>query len=672
MSVSSMGMGSGMDIRSLVDQLAAAERAPAENRLDRRERQTQEELSGYGTLKSALSDFRGQLGELRDIESFGQTKASSSNEEALGVSASSKAGGESYQVSVDALAAAQSLASGAFADRHAVVGGGKLTFRFGEVEVTDDEISGFKLNADRPTQTIDIPEGATLVQLRDAIHDAKIGVEVSIINDGSGERLLFNSKESGAGNGFTIDVERGSEAGLEQLAFNAGVSNLTRTRAGEDAQVTINGLAVKRPTNQIDDAIEGMTLELKQVTGDAVQVGSSRDIKAAEAQIRQFVEGFNNLQQTITKLTRYDPETEEASVFTGNAMVRGINSQLRNLLTNPVSVLEGNAIRSVADLGIVTERDGTLGVDGARLTRALEENFDQVGALFASSALTDQANGVDFAGSSAATQAGRYQVQVDEVPGQGRYTGGSMTRAHASSPIVIGGRHDRFQISVDGVDSGEIKLSRGTYATPAELAAEMQARINGDSALRRAEAQVSVHFDRATRRFEITSARYGAESDVRITAALPGVAQDLGLAVREGRPGNDIAGRINGQPVEGVGRQLQVRSGAGEGLRLDIAGNSTGDRGRVIYSRGILEDIDSMLDSYLSSDGLIDGTTQSLTGRMREIERGRETLDRRMEGVEKRLREQFTAMDVMVGQLNETGQYLDQQLKSLPGVQKKK
>lgn len=669
MAISAMGMGSGIDIRSLVDQLVASERKPAQQRLDRREMRVQTQLSAFGALKGALSGFQTQLRSLANVESFGQMRATSSKDDIIGVSASTKAAAGSYQMRVNNLAEAQSVASGGFASRDEVVGGGKLVFRFGE-----EGEGGFTENPDRASRTIDIQEGATLAQVRDAVNGANIGVQASIINDGSGHRLVFTSKDTGLANGFVIQAQDADgnpntdPEGLGRLAYGLGATtDMALTRAAADAEVEINGLAVTRASNTISDAIEGVTLDLQDASATQVRIDVSRDTGSVERRVREFVEGFNKLQQNIRELTRYNAETEQASVLTGNSLVRGLNSQLRNLMMSPVGVLQENSVRSLADIGIMTKSDGSLEFNSGRLRDALENNFEEVGALFTSMGLVNDANGVEFLGNSNATEAGSYKVEITQAATQARYIGAAAT-TDGDGNFVIDAANS-LRISVDGTRSATINLRQDTY-TPEALAAELQAQINSDADLRKAGATVGVTWNGDG--FEIVSSSYGSTSKVEILSS--GLPAALGLAAGKGTDeaaaeGKDVAGTINGQAAEGKGRELTGTAGAVEGLKLLISGEQLGGRGDVTFSRGILEGVDRFLDGYLQSNGVIAGTTNGLNSQLREIQRGREALERRMEGVEQRLLKQYTAMDVMVGQLNMTSQYLQQQLSALPGFQ---
>lgn len=673
--ISSLGVGSGIDIRSLVDQLVAAERAPVANRLDRKETLFQAELSGLGNLKSALNDFRSQVRALSDIEAFQSVKATSDNADAVGVSASAGSDTGAFDVQVNALAQAQATASGAFAESTTAVGSGTLTFRFGEV-TTDGAgaVTAFDQNADRAVATVEIPSGATsLASIRDAVNEADIGVRASIINDGSGERLVLNAADSGAGNGFVVDVsdDDGNDtdnSGLSQLAFNASASNQSATRDAADSELVVNGLTITRESNTLTDVIEGVTLDLKETTSTAANIAISSDTGAVRKKIESFVGAFNSLQSQITQLSGYNAETRQGGVLQGNAVVRNINSNLRRLVTDTLGALEGRSVRSLADLGIITKRDGTMEIDSQRLSDALENSFDEVGALFASTGLVEGDN-IRYESSRSTTQPGTYGVNVSQVAEQAVVNGGALgVTPSASTPLTIDADNDNFVIVVDGERSGTIALTQGDYTSGDALAAEVQARINGDGNLQDAGVSVSVDYDSTNDRLVFSSERYGSDSSIQLDSVDTNSAAELGIDDTLNDTGVDVAGTIGGVTGEGFGRFLTGQSGDPNGLKVEVLGQATGSRGEITYSKGITSRLEGALNSYLDSDGLLDSVTDSLRGRIEDIADERSRLQDRLQRIEERYIAEFSAMDTLVAQLNQTSSFLSNQLAGLESL----
>ncbi len=661
--ISSLGVGSGLDVRGLVDQLVAAEREPVENRIARREGAYEAELSAYGALQSALSEFRSSADALSDASDFGTMQASSGDSDAVEVSASAGADPGRYDVQVNTLATSQSLASAGYESQNSVVGGGTLTFRFGDVETdVDGAVSGFTQNEERPVGEVEIDANASLSSVRDAVNDADIGVRASIINDGSGERLVFSADDSGAANGFVVDAQADTDSNLDQPAFNEPATNLTRTRSGQDAELVIDGLTVTRSSNNISDLIDGVTFDLKDTTTTAVDIEISADTAAVRKKIEGFVEAYNTLQQNIEKIAGYDAEMEQGGILQGNSAVRNIDSTLSRVLTAPLDALEGHGVRSLDDLGITTNREGLLEIDDEILDDALENSFDEVGALFGVAGLVE-GDGFGYESSRSTTEPGTYDINVSALATQGSITGSTTIEASEGTPLaIVDGNELRFEI--DGVRSGVVSLTAGDYDSPEALAAEIQARINGDAALADEGIEVSVGFENGA--LQIASTRYGSDSLIELTDIDADTAIKLGFTAGAQGEGTDVVGTINGAEAEGFGRYLTALSGPAEGLKVDVDGEKTGDLGSVTFSRGITSGLDDALGSYLDGDGIIAAATDGLQSRIDGLADDRDRLNRRIEQIEARYIAQFSAMDAAVAQMNQTSSFLSQQLSRMP------
>lgn len=671
------GIGSGLDVEGLLSQLVAAERAPADGRLTRQETRLTAELSGFGQFKGALASFQSSLANLNNLSKFGQHTATSSSAEKVSVSASASAKAGSYDLTVTQLAKAHSLASGSYASTGDVVGEGTLTFRFGTTNYTGpdpgpESYDSFAVNPQRGVASVAIGSGNnTLAGVRDAINAAKIGVSASIVNDGSGYRLLLSSGQTGGDNSIQISVDDTGDGdpldagGLSALAFNADATNLSQTVAAQNALFTVNGLGISSSKNTATDVINGVTLNLKDVTSAApVTVTVAQDRDSVKQAVGGLVAGYNSFVKTLAGLTAYDPKTGLASALQGDFSARTIGSQIRQTLTSAVAGLEAS-FGSLSEIGITTLADGSLKLDPARLDLALENDFGKISGLFAQVGFPSD-SGISYLGASARTALGNYDVNISQLATQGKLVG-----AAAGAPLLIDDDNNNFSIKVNGIDSANISLTLGTYASGAALAAEIQARINGDSTLSAAGLVSTVVFNGD--HFEITSNRYGSSSTLEITAADTNSAATLGLSVAAGVAGLDVAGTIGGVAAIGSGQLLKGATGSDtEGLQLLIDGGATGDRGQLAFTRGITHQLNAMISGFLESGGVLNSRTDGIQQRVDNITDKRLELDRRMEALEIRYRAQFTALDSLLSQMRTTSDFLTQQLESLPGVRSNK
>jgi flagellar hook-associated protein 2 len=673
-SITSSGLGSGMDINGLVTKLVEAEKAPAVTRLDKAEAKIQARISAYGSFKSALSAVRDSLAVLGKAQTFQKVSATSSDSTVLTASAGVNADAGKYRMEVQRLAQNHALSSKSYDSASAVVGSGTLTIKFGttQYDAGTDTYEGFTQNPDKGTLTLTIDDSNnTLTGIRDAINKSAAGVTASIVYNGSGHQLVLNSTDSGAKNSLQIAVTDTSDGnntdnlGLSALAFNQTATHLTQNQVAQDAQLSINGLAVNSSTNTITDALKGVTLNLQQA-----QVGKfvSLDVSYADTDVKTavstFVDKFNELARNVSAAATYDPQTRTAGILLGESTVINTMSRLRAELGKTVTGLTGTT-RSLADIGITTQKDGTLSFDSAKLSKAYATDRTAVAALFAVTGRPSDSSNL-YVSSTRDTLAGQYGVEVTQSASQGLLSGSSVVGG--VFPLAVNEPNNSLKIKVNGVQSGSITLTPTSYASGSELAAELQTRINGDSTLRLSGTAVKVSF--SNDQFQIQSNLYGASSQVEITEINAQLSASLGLATGGGVAGHNVTGTINGEVAEGDGQVLTAINGSAKGVSLLMEGSRTGTRGTVDFTRGIMEQINSVLSAALDNNGMLAVRTKGLSTSITDITRQRTDLSTRMETYQRQLYTRFNAMDSMMGKLQATSTYLTQQITALNAANK--
>lgn len=647
-SISSLGIGSGVLNSDLVDQLVSAERAPTENRLDSRAQRAETLISAYGTLKSAITELRLPMRQLSAPDNLKAFSAASSNEDVAVTVDSSKASRGSYNVKVLSLAQSQSLASSAFADRDSTsVGTGTLTISSGDKTAS---------------LTID-GSNNTLQGLADEINEAGIGISAGVIDTGSGFRLVLSSESTGKANAVSISVTdddgvSNDGAGLSQFVFNETTQNMQETVSAQDARVEVNGIAISRSTNSFSDVIDGLSFEAK-AEGVSSTIKVEQDFGAVADRVGAFVEKFNALQTTINGLSGFNPETGQGGILSGDTAIRAVQSQLRNVLGRVVPGLEGASVRTLADAGITTNfQTGGLTFDRVKFEEQLQNNPDDVTALFAEQGRTTSAN-VEFLSSGVGTTRGDYAIDITQAATQGGVLGDTAL----ADGVVIDASNDEIEFTVDGSTNFSIQLTQQTYSSAQDLVAEIQSQLDSNSALNSAGQSVRVGLD-ANGVLQFTSGAFGSRSNVSVMSVENGAA--LGLSVKTGTVGKDVAGTVNGQEASGDGRTLTVTgAGGAKGMQLQIAGYTDGDLGRVNYIEGIGEQAVNLVTDIVGADGILDAKTESLNRDLDRIEEERIRLEDRIQSYRERLVSQFTAADSLISQLNSTGNYLTQQLAAL-------
>jgi flagellar capping protein FliD len=239
-SIQSLGIGSGLLTAELVDDIIATEREPTENRLNAEQEFVEAKISAYGEVSSSVSAFSGTLQSLALPSTFEASTASSTNEDSVTASASSVAVEGNYIVEVNALAQSHSVASGSYQTLDETVGTGSLVFQFGTIAYDgSDNYESFTVNADSSTKAVAINStNNTLAGIRDAVNAADFGVQASIVDDGSGFRLLFSSVDQGAQNALEI-VATGDE-GIRALNYNSSSEATALNAVIESGSVDIS------------------------------------------------------------------------------------------------------------------------------------------------------------------------------------------------------------------------------------------------------------------------------------------------------------------------------------------------------------------------------------------------------------------------------------------------
>lgn len=369
-SIVSSGIGSGLDIVSIVQQLVAAEGQPVESRIAQQESRAQAKLSAFGSLKAALADLRDKLDIMKSLDKFLSRTAISGNEAAFTVSAGSNAQPSSYSLEVVQLAQAQKLTSGAFVDSDAVVGTGTLTIAMGS-GTADFEITA---------------ENNTLAGIRDTINAAtnNPGVAATIVNADSGSYLILTAEDTGAAQSMTI-TQAGGDGGLSALEYDpvGGLTALTESIVPQDALIRIDGFDVMSDSNSFSGAVEGVTINILAETSGATETLTiENDEDAARDLVGDFVESYNALITMFDGLTDFNAEFEVAAPLLGDATVRGIRDQIRRELSEAVTDIDA-PFSVLRDVGLEIQLDGKMEINDDELSAVLADDFVKFGQLFA-------------------------------------------------------------------------------------------------------------------------------------------------------------------------------------------------------------------------------------------------------------------------------------------------
>lgn len=673
--VSSLGAGSGIDTNGLLKQLVEIEKAAPQQRIDNKTELAETRISDFGILSSALSTLKDSASTLVDPDALFSKSASFTDSDALvPVELGTDVTPGSYSFTVSQVAQAHTLAFSGFSDTTDSVGQGTLTFSFGTWARTAGEISGAFDNStseqDDVTITID-SSNDTLTGLRDAINDADMGVSVSIIFDGTDYNLSIVS-ESGAANEIEITAVEGATTGLSSFSFVSGTTTAD-VQQGQNSIVSLNGISgIERSSNSINDIVDGLQLDILQETAvnETVTITVTEDKAFAEQSVRDFIDAYNAFLEVTDELfgTREeeneDGETETVQGSLANdALAKSLISQIRSVIGSQIPGLADSNFTSLTNIGIRTELDGTLSIDEDDFSSAFEDNFEDVQKLLAP--YTDSSNDdISINSFGENTQAGEYTVAVSQAPARGSYAGNAYGGSVDASAQTL-----TFVVDIDGTTSGTITIPQQDYGSTASLAAEIQSQINNDSAISEAGESVSVSFNTDTSTFEFTSSSYGSSSNVTFSSTSANTESFLGIDdAISGTAGATVAGTIDGVSAFGSANVLLPALGEpGESLALLINEDVTlATDFTVNFSRGFAGELESLIDAFLDSEGVIATRTETLNDNLESYESEQERLDRRIGAYEQRLLNQFIAMESILNSLQTSGSFLENLINTLP------
>lgn len=375
--IADVGIGSGLNIKKLVNSTVKAEIAPKATQLNRLEKSAEAKFSALGTLQSALSNFQTAMKDLNNMDLFNNRTANSSNTALLTASSEKTALSGTYRVQVEQLASSSKVSTAALAKDFSSDSDGALTVKLGA--------------NDTDAVTINIAKGANLVEIRDALNEQlkDKGISANIVNNpATGQsQLIFSGKETGAGNDIIIEGTGGVVGLSVDGTVKAAVGGAGYLEQAGNAKFTIDGLQLESASNTVTNAIPDVSFTLKGTTeaNKPLTVTVGQDDKGVKEQLKKFVDSYNEFVKVSGQLTAVTKVGDAAPVvgsLVGDSTVRnlvnGIRSELGNMAEN-----SGSTIRTLANLGITTQKDGSLKIDDKKLDSVLATNFDDVGKFFA-------------------------------------------------------------------------------------------------------------------------------------------------------------------------------------------------------------------------------------------------------------------------------------------------
>lgn len=391
--ISSTGIGSGLDVKSIVSQLVALEKQPLSN-LKVQAATVNTKISAFGQIKSLVSTLSGAASTLNSLTTWNAVTATSSNSTAVSASAIGGTAANSFSMQVTGLAKAQSTASQAILPASTLLGAGTLQIQLGKWSAVGGT---FTAGAATPVD-ITVDAADTVSSIASKINGAGAGVSATVLTDATGERLLLRSTGTGADAGFKMSVTADTADGL--LTDNAGLSRLvyeatpgsTMTQLGTNATAKLNGIDISSNTNTFSNVVSGVTLTANEVMTAAAEITVAPNQGVITSAVDAFVKAYNDINQTLQDLTKYDASTKSAGLLQGDTTAVGLQRALQGILQSGTT---GSAYARLADIGITQQLGGDLAIDSGKLATALS-NGSEVKNLFTINNNNDLTNGVSL------------------------------------------------------------------------------------------------------------------------------------------------------------------------------------------------------------------------------------------------------------------------------------
>lgn len=651
--VNTLGAGSGIDTEKLVTDLVAAQRAASDKVLASRRDSASARISALGQVTSTLSAFSTALTNLAGDGAL-SVQASSSDASAVTASFTGSATPLNSALEIKRLAASQTLSSTAVASASAAVGQGTLTFTFGTVTSSGGAATAFAANTPAASFSVTIgPDDDSLTGVARAINAQRGAVTATVVTDSSGARLVLKGA-TGATQGFTVTAD----PALSEFAFDVGQPAMTINADAKNAQLVLDGVAVESGTNTLNDLIPGVRLELKKAElGKTVALTASRDTSALSEAVSAYVAAYNEVQSLLASLTAAPTDTEQGGSLRAESSVRTLQGRLKSL-TSTRLLQTGTGPSSLAEIGVKTNRDGTLAVDTATLSKAVLADPGRIELLLTSSQSSTSAL-VGITSAKGVAKPGTYEI-TDIVAATSGTATADVDPAAFATPVVIDAANQTIRVTIDGKQTLEVLIPAGSYADGASLAAALQTAINGDANLNAFTKSLTVGWTGTG--FALASKSIGSSSAVTFDTIAPDLVTRLGLGAWTNVNGANVSGKINGVAATGIEDRLIAPASVGAGLILQIRPGVTS--ATIHVNGGITGAMADIYSSLATGEGALATALARITKEQSAISEDSARLDTKSAAMKDKLTRQFAAMEAAVAAFKSTQDFLEQQIEA--------
>jgi flagellar hook-associated protein 2 len=503
----------------------------------------------------------------------------------------------------------------------------------GGLNFHDNNGDGFNL-----TNTIDLGDGTLVDDDGDALFTSDPGFSIVLEN---------NNSEFQVGDQVSVDL------------FDSEI------QSAQNALINVNGINLVKSSNTIDDVFEGLTFNLASADPDkTITVNVTEKAGDVTAAVNSFVDSYNSAMSLLHSQSKFNPdEDDSAPLLMGDATVRQVQTSLQRYVTGRISILGGDTISSLADIGITTDsKTGQLSFNSGQLSSALSSDSSGVRRLLSRFGDLVEGNDATFVSSTTATKAGLYEIDVTQAR-----TRAVLTSTNDMADVTDGTERITIKVNKDAQGTGDVismVVNFDLNMTPQEQLEKIQEVLDTK------EADVTAALE--DNKLVLRHNQYGDDFKISAFSNLGLGISGTGFSDDESNhedTGTDLEGKINGITVDSDGDSLIGKNGfAFEDLRIQISNDFTGDAGTIRLNDGLGSSFTKLLDSFVSFDGVLKTRIGSFDSTIDRLESQITRVSERASLLEERLRKRFVNLEVTLGQLNATGSFLTEQLKALPGV----
>lgn len=391
--LSKLNIGSGLNNTDIISSIVEAETVSEQETIDKNTNEYTNKISAYGLLKSDVSAFRTAVRSIKNASPTSHSGSSSSIATATFTTTGVTSNDDiDATLVVGTLAAAHSLVTGNASATSATVGAGSLVIDAGTWSTSSAANDTFSANSAISSFTINTTSSTTLAQLRDSINNATDDVNATILYNGSSYQLVLKASQ-GASKAIRVTPSGSSSDALKDAySYTTSTKNLTQSVAASDAAFTVDGISMTRSSNTVIDLYLGYTLELNATNSSAVTLSSTLNLSSIEKLTEDYVTAYNALYENITTMSDSGYNSlDTMGPLAGDSLVNRLQRTLREYSNTSIEGYEGGPY-SLALLGIMTNRDGTLSLNKTTFKNTYQANSNIINAVFKNGLSTDSSS----------------------------------------------------------------------------------------------------------------------------------------------------------------------------------------------------------------------------------------------------------------------------------------